>query len=326
MSRPLRLEFPGSLWHITARGNAKQPIFRDDSDREFFLDLLGACVKRHAWVLTAYVLMSNHFHQLIELTTETLSRGMQWLNGSYGQAFNRRHQRVGHLFQGRFHAPLIEKDAYFAQVLRYIVLNPVRAGLVRRADEYTWSSHRAVIGETPAPEWLAVDDVLAQFGSNRALARACYRHFVHDAIGIEDTPWRDLVGQIYLGSEEWVKRMREIVGLEPRCDDHPRQQRIIGAPPMSAVVAAVAETFGIDSDRVRQGHGTIPRLVAAWVGWNEALLTNREIAAGLRLRSSGHVSVMIRRCDRELHEKPVLREHVDRCLATIRRENREAKA
>jgi REP element-mobilizing transposase RayT len=131
MSRPLRLEYPGSLWHVTVRGNGRQDVFRDDRDRQFLLELLGDCVNRFAWILPAYVLMSNHFHLVNELTSETLSRGMQWLNGTYSQAFNRRHERVGHLFQGRFKAFLIEKEAYFLEVLRYVVLNPVRAGMVR---------------------------------------------------------------------------------------------------------------------------------------------------------------------------------------------------
>ena len=152
MSRPLRLEFFGSLHHVTTRGNARQDIFRDDDDREFFLELLGSCVKRFDWILTAYVLMSNHFHLVTQLTSESLSRGMQWLNGKYAQAFNRRHRRVGHLLQGRPDMRLIEKETYFLKVLRYVVLNPVRADMVARPEHYIWSSHRAVLGYAPAPE------------------------------------------------------------------------------------------------------------------------------------------------------------------------------
>src|ERR1700694_5243331 len=251
--------------------------------------------------------MSNHFHLVTELTSETLSRGMQWLNGSYSQAFNRRHERVGHVFQGRFKAFLIEKEAYFLEVLRYVVLNPVRAGIVARPEEYLWSSHRAVIGDAASPEWLAVDDVLAQFGSQRELARARYRHFVDAAIGLERTPWNDLVGQIYLGGEAWMERVRDRVDLRPRADDHPRQQRVVGGPTMAAVVGAVANEFSIDDDRVRNGRGGVARMIAAWIAWNAALRTSRDIAAGLRLRSSGSVSRLIRRCDRKLGQDPRLR-------------------
>src|SRR5438270_480560 len=213
MSRPLRIEYAGSLHHVTSRGNAQQNIFLDDCDRELFLRLLGICVARFYWILTAYVLMSNHFHLVIQLTEETLSRGMQWLNANYSQAFNRRHHRVRHLLQGRPDMRLIEKDTYGLEVLRYVVLNPVRAGMVPRPEDYAWSSHRAVLGEVAAPEWLAVDDVLVQFGSERLLAGAAYRDFVNAALGQEMTLWRNLVGQIYLGSEDWMRRVRERVDL-----------------------------------------------------------------------------------------------------------------
>jgi len=251
---------------------------------------------------------------------------MQWLNGSYSQTFNRRHERVGHVFQGRFKAFLIEKEAYFLEVLRYVVLNPVRAGIVARPEQYFWSSHRAVIGDVAAPEWLAVDDVLAQFAPQRELARARYRHFVDAAIGLQRTPWTDLVGQIYLGGEAWMERVRDRVDLKPRADDHPKLQRVLGAPTMAAVVGAVANTFSIDENCVRHGRGGTPRMIAAWIGWHEALLTTRDIAAGLRLRSSGYVSRLVHRCDRELNHDPLLRANVDLCLATIGRQKEEGKA
>jgi putative transposase len=325
MSRPLRLEYPGSLWHITVRGNGRQDIFHGDHDREVFLELLGACVSRFAWILPAYVLMSNHFHLVIQLTCETLSRGMQWLDSKYAQAFNRRHQRVGHLYQGRFKACLIEKEAYYLEVLRYVVLNPVRAAMVTRPEEHPWSSHRAVLGVAKAPGWLAVDDVLVQFGPNRDLARACYQDFVNAAIGAERAPWADLVGQIYLGTDAWIKRVRKQVDLKPRVDDHPRPQRVVGGPSMAAVVAAVAVTLSIDEERIRHGRGGMPRMIAAWIGCHEALLTNRDVAAGLRLRSSGNVTDLIRTCDRELARNRILRARIDHCIATIRRGKGESK-
>src|SRR5689334_2023017 len=131
MTRPLRLEFPGSYWHITHRGNERRPTFYRDADRLYFLDLLGEAVGRFKWIVTAYALMLNHYHLLLELTdVETLSRGMKWLNGKYVSWFNRRHDRVGHLFQGRFKNFLIDKETYALEVSRYVVLNPVRAKLV----------------------------------------------------------------------------------------------------------------------------------------------------------------------------------------------------
>ena len=128
MTRPLRLEFPGALYHVTARGNARQGIYLDDQDRHLFLSVLSEVVGRFAWICHAYCLMDNHYHLLIETPQANLSLGMRQLNGVYTQRLNRRHARAGHVFQGRFKAILVERDAYLLKLARYIVLNPLRAG------------------------------------------------------------------------------------------------------------------------------------------------------------------------------------------------------
>ena len=325
MSRQLRLEYPGSLWHITTRGNEKRDIFLDDSDRRAFLELLGASVTRFGWIVSAYVLMSNHYHLLVQLTEETLSRGMQWLNGRYPQWFNNRYSRVGHLYQGRFKGKLIEKETYFLEVLRYVVLNPVRANMVERPEKHQWSSHNALLGTVEAPEWLALDDALIPFGPDRDLARENYRQFVNAGIGVEMKLWDKLVGDIYLGSATWVEKMREKVELKPRSAEHPRLQRVVGRPTMSRVVTAVAECLAIDEGLIRDGRGGMPRMLTAWLGFHEGLSTNAEIAAALRMRSSGHVSDLIRKCDRELSANIDAREVIDRCLSTLRGEWGEPK-
>ena len=142
MARPLRIEFPGALYHVTSRGNARQRVFRDDEDRETFLATLAWVVARFRWRCHAYCLMDNHIHLLIDTPQPNLSRGMRQLNGVYTQRFNRRHRRVGHLFQGRFQAILVEKEGYLLELARYIVLNPVRAKMVKTPERYPWSSYR----------------------------------------------------------------------------------------------------------------------------------------------------------------------------------------
>jgi putative transposase len=325
MSRQLRLEYPGSLHHVTSRGNARQDIFLDDQDRELFLEMLSTCVKRFSWILTAYVLMSNHFHLVVQLTEESLSRGMQWLNGCYPQAFNRRYGRVGHLLQGRPDIRLVEGETYGLEVIRYVVLNPVRAKIVSRPENYRWSSHRAVLGDVPVPDWLAVDDVLIQFGSTRELARAAYREFVDAAVGVETNLWRDLVGQIYLGGEDWLQRVRARVDLKPRVDEHPRLQRMVGPPSMTTIIRSVADMFALGEAKIREGRGGMPRMIAAWIAWHEGQLTNAEIAAGLRLRSSGHVTRLVAQCEGELRRHAGVREYVHECLSTLGRDRAEGK-
>ncbi|HUK37025.1 MAG TPA: transposase, partial [Vicinamibacterales bacterium] len=220
MSRPLRLEYPGSFWHITARGNNRQLIFADDDDRRSFLEMLGESVERFGWIVPAYVLMPNHYHLVLELTWPELSRGMHWLNSRFSLRFNQRHRRVGHLFQARFKSFLVDKEAYFLELLRYVVLNPVRARMTSRPDDYEWSSHRAVLGEVAAPEWLAVDDALAPFGRNRDAARSEYRAFVDRAIGCDARLWDAVVGQVYLGRSEWIDEIRERIAVKPRSKEH----------------------------------------------------------------------------------------------------------
>ena len=322
MSNQLRLEYSSALFHVKSRGNGNLDIFESRHDYESFLDSLGTCVRRFSWILTAYVLMPNRFRLVIELTNTNLSRGMQWLNGKYGGGFNFRHDRVGHVYQCPFEAVLVEKESYFQQVARDVVLDPVAAGAVARPEEYEWSSHSAVIGSALAPDWLAVNELMGQFASERDRARELYREFVDEAIGRESNLWSHRVGQIYLGGEAWIEEIRERVKLKPRSAAHPRTQRSVGEVPIARVMEAVATTFSTTEDSLRKWGNSIPRMVVAWIGRNEAQLTNRAIAAGLCLRNSGHVSDVIRRCDQKLQSNPFLQAYVDRCIATIRRINR----
>jgi REP element-mobilizing transposase RayT len=205
MARPLRLEFPHALYHVTSRGNARQRIVRDDQDRKAFLANLGHVVSRFGWLVHAYCVMNNHYHLLLETPQPNLSRGMRQLNGVYTQTFNRRHRRVGHLFQGRFAAILVEKEPHLLELCRYVVLNPVRAKAVTRPGEWAWSSYRATVGEAPAPAWLTTTWVLEQFGPRQGAARGKYRAFVHEGIG-GSRPWEQVQGQMYLGGEAFVAR------------------------------------------------------------------------------------------------------------------------
>lgn len=203
MARPLRIEYPGAVYHVTSRGNARQDIVADDRDRRTFLSLLAHVMGRFGWLCHAYCLMDNHYHLLLETPQPNLSRGMRQLNGGYTQMYNRRHRRVGHLFQGRFTAILVEKEAHLLELCRYVVLNPVRAKMVTHPRGWGWSSYRATVGETAAPPWVTLDWVLGQFGPRVDAAQAQYRTFVAEGRG-GPRPWDQLTGQIYLGSEDFV--------------------------------------------------------------------------------------------------------------------------
>jgi len=203
MARPLRLQFSNALYHVTSRGNARKAIVKTVADRQAFLEGLAQVVDRFGWRCHAYCLMNNHYHLLVETPSPNLSQGMRQLNGPYTQGFNRRHQRVGHVFQGRFKAILVERESHLLELCRYVVLNPVRAHLVDQPEDWAWSNYRATAGLEPCPLFLDVAWTWEHFGVRPATAQRRYQTFVAQGIG-KPGPWEHLRGQVYLGDEAFV--------------------------------------------------------------------------------------------------------------------------
>jgi len=232
MARPLRIEFPGALYHVTSRGNAKQPIFIDDEDRGRFLDVLSIVVERFEWLCHAYCLMINHYHLLIETPRGNLSRGMRELNGLYTQGFNQRYRRVGHLFQGRYKAILVEKNSHLLSLCRYVVLNPVRIGLIKRPEQWKWSSYRGTIGLVKKPSFLTDDWILSQFDGRKGVAARKYRRFVIEGID-KESPWEALKGQIFYGTDEFIEQLSGLLDEKGNMKEVPRLQRYVARPPLS---------------------------------------------------------------------------------------------
>ncbi|WP_213608082.1 transposase [Pseudoalteromonas sp.] len=203
MARPLRLEFEGALYHVTSRGNERKSIYLDESDFEGFLKVLGDVCERYNWTIHSFCLMHNHYHLLVETPDANLSKGMRQLNGVYTQWFNRKHQRVGHLFQGRYKAILVDKDAYLLELNRYIVLNPIRAKMVKSLSKWPWSSWHFMMGLGQVPEWFEIDKMLLQFGKYKAIARRKFAQFVEQGEGVD--PWTNISNQVFLGDDEFVK-------------------------------------------------------------------------------------------------------------------------
>jgi putative transposase len=243
MARPLRLEFAGALYHVTARGNARQKIYLDAADRHGFLELLGKEIAQQRWICYAYCLMDNHYHLLIETPESNLVAGMRRLNGVYTQAFNRRHRRVGHLLQGRYKSIVVDKNAYLQELCRYIVLNPVRAKAVKRVDQWRWSSYAVTAGDALAQDWVAAQQVRALLGG-----RAAYRRFVAQGVD-QASPWKQLRGQIFLGDEDFLGHMQrrlpsgQVTGIA-RSHMQPRR------PTPEAVQRAVAAAYRLPAGKI----------------------------------------------------------------------------
>jgi putative transposase len=286
VSRPLRLEHPGALWHVTARGNERRLIFRDDADRREFLDVLARIVTLFRWRLHAWVLMGNHYHLLLETPEPTLSRGMRQLNGIFTQRFNRRHGRVGHLFQGRFHSVLVEKDSHLVELARYVVLNPVRAGLSKTASGWPWSSFRATAGLERPPAWLETRTTLEAFGTQRGRALERYRAFVSDGHRSRYDPWELVQGQIYLGGDRFREEAAARLKGKPVSREVPRAQRVpLGVS--GDVRRDLERAAGVSLDEMRKHPRTYlsqRRFAAAFLR-SERLLSFVEIGSLLGVRA-----------------------------------------
>jgi putative transposase len=239
MARPLRLEYEGAVYHITSRGNARESIFLDEGDRARFLEVLADVVDRYDWICHAYCLMTNHYHLLIETPEAGLSQGMQLLNGVYTQWFNRRHDRVGHLLQGRFKAILVEKESQLLELARYVVLNPVRAKMVRSVRDWPWSSYRATAGQTEVPEFLTVDWVLSQCDPDQGHAVRAYRRFIRQGRGIN--VWDELRAGALLGTDGFVDQLRPLLKEKPLDPEYRKRERFAARPSLEELFRDVSD-------------------------------------------------------------------------------------
>ncbi len=229
MARPLRIEYPGAVYHVTSRGNEKKAVYKDDRDRETFLSTLARVNERYHWLCHAYCLMDNHFHLVVETPDGNLSMGMRQLNGVYTQAFNKQHQRSGHLFQGRYKAILIQKDSHLLEVCRYVVLNPVRARRVKDPGQWPWSSFSATAGRERPPACLTTNWVLSQFSGKREKAEREYRRFVVSGIR-KGSIWGEVKGQAILGDDEFVGSIADQLERQKDVPEIPRSQRYAARP------------------------------------------------------------------------------------------------
>lgn len=233
MTRPLRIEFKGAVYHITSRGNARQAIFLTGEDFTDFLTVLCSVVKRYHFILHTYCLMNNHYHLLIETPEGNLSKGMRQLNGLYAQRFNQRHQKVGHLLQGRYKAILVDKDNYLLELCRYVVLNPVRANMVKDPKDWKWSSYQAAIGYKGIP-CLTTGWILSQFG-NKQKASGQYQAFVSSGVK-KESPLKAIKGQLFLGQEHFTDEIERLIRGKEKLKEIPKKQRYVTRPTLNEIL------------------------------------------------------------------------------------------
>lgn len=338
MARPVRIERVECWYHVTARGIDRRPIYLNDRDRFHWLELLAEAVETYRLALHAYVMMDNHYHLLIELRETNLSRAMQWFQTSYGMWFNRKHERVGPLFQGRYKAILVDPVGWGLELSRYIHLNPVRvkslalgkleqaAGRVAAGEKpsneivqerleklrkYRWSSYRSYVGRQRVPGWLTIGSVL-DLGGKRELVvqQREYSRFVEQAVrqGLEPRPWEQLIGQLLLGGKEWLASMRIRPTGSKR--EQPQLKKIEGRPSWEELSERVSQIRGQTWEEVRGRRGDWGRDLMWYLG--------RKIG-GMKLGELGErsggvdyatVSAGIKRIERRLATDTRLRQQV----------------
>ena len=250
MARPLRIEYPGAFYHVTSRGNEQKDVFKSRKDREQFLSYLASATERYGAVVHVYCLMSNHYHLLLETPAGNLAQIMRHINGAYTTYYNVKRKRAGHLFQGRYKAILVEADSYAAELSRYIHLNPVRVGMVARAEDYEWSSYRQYIGLTTSPAWLKTNFILGYFGGTDA--ERAYQQFVSDALGQErESPMQKVVAATILGSPAFVRAISRQHLAERQPDRHVPAVKRLNRPTLDGIIAAIEREMGTDDRLTR---------------------------------------------------------------------------
>lgn len=314
MSRPLRLEFPGALYHVTSRGHERGPIFRDAADRRYFLSLVASVVPDRSWLLHSYCLMGNHYHLLVETARPNLSCGMHSLNARYSQYFNHRHGRAGHVFEGRFKAILVQKQAHLLELHRYIVLNPLRAGIVRSPGEWPWSNYRATSGFIPSPPWLEIGSTLSLFSAFGPGASGAYARFVADGVGSAGSPLEHVRRQIYLGDLQFLKEMSDHAKRRRSGPEIPAAHRVPAIVEIDEIRRLVSKEWRISPEELRGREAGDAKLAAIYLSRRLCGKSAREVGEAFEVKRGrvGNVMTEIQR-----KRRAYLRRRIERLIAEL---------
>ena len=296
MARRPRIHFTGALYHVISRGNRRQGIFRDEKDLKRFLAYLSYCKTRFPFRLYAYALMKNHIHLLVEVEKVPLSKIMQSFLFRYTQYFNRRYRQVGHLFQGRYKAIVCDKDAYLLELVRYIHLNPVRARVVKRPEDYVWTGHLSYLGKREE-DLIDQGFVLDQLGEDLSSAKRRYRRFVWEGMtGGHEEKYYQVKAQRYLGEDAFVERIER---------EKKESEDWMYEIPLEVISREVARAIGCREDELhsvrRSRQGSLGRGMVAYLARRISGYRVKEIADHFR-RSSVAVSEAITKIEGHLRE------------------------
>ncbi len=281
MARAWRIEYEGALYHVLSRGNEKQDIVVNDDDRKLFINTVSEMAERFEIDIYTYVLMDNHYHLLFRTNRANLCRSMQWFGATYTRRFNLRHDRSGHLFQGRFKNMLVQNDAYLLQLSYYIHRNPLRAEMVRRLADYKWSSYRAYAYGKNQPNWLNTKPILSQFLNVNDLHRA-YRESIQKYAKEEQRIWEDLQHGIFVGTEKFVKKIKKRYLPDVPHAEIPSQKRAAKDINIETVISKAARLMKFDLELCRKSvripsQAKTDRDLLIYLVWQLGVATNPQI-------------------------------------------------
>lgn len=313
MARPIRIEYPGAVYHVITRGNNRQVIFKDDRDRRTYLEKLSYYCEQKEVELLCYSLLSNHVHLLLETPKGNLSKFMQPFQTSYTVHFNKRHGRTGHVFEQRYKAFLVDKDHYLLQVSRYIHLNCVGAKIVARPQNYRWSSYRAYVGEDKGISGLNRDPIFEQFGGTRKRSILDYRNFVEGEMD-RGGRWTELpvIKQAFIGDEDFVRQARKKIK---------RDQTVEGGYRLSEIVPVICKVVGVEREQLRrstrQGAVQVGREMLIYLARRYGEASLREMVKFLGVKEMSTVSHGLGRAERKLKSDQTFRQQMDEALKKL---------
>jgi len=281
MARAWRIEYEGALYHVLSRGNDRQDIVVTDEDRKLFLSTVGEMGERFEIDIIAYVLMDNHYHLLFRTNRANLCRSMQWFGATYTKRFNLRHNRSGHLFQGRYKNMLIQNDAYLSQLSYYIHRNPLRAGMVRRLADYKWSSYRAYAYGKSHQTWLNAKVILSQFANVKDQHQA-YRESMQKYAKEEQRAWEDLRNGMFVGTEKFVNKIKKRYLPDTPHAELPHQKRVTKSVNFEKVLSKAAGILKCDMELYRKSariskSSKLDRDLLIYIAWQLGVATNQQI-------------------------------------------------
>lgn len=312
MARPIRIEYEGALYHVTARGNERSKVFFTKADYRKFKDYLREGQTKFGFILHCYVLMTNHYHLLIETPEKNLSKIMHYLNSSYTTYINIKRKRSGHLFQGRYKSILIDRDSYLLELSRYLHLNPVRANMVERPEEYPHSSYAAYIAENDG--LVSVTDLLSMFSKDKKQAKQKYRIFVESALSEkQESPMQKVYGGMILGSVPFIKeslnRLEEDL-LQRTETSHKKELR--SPCDVGEVLSLVAEHYGIAPEAVLSVNRNDIRKIIIYLLKKKSAASNQEIGEAVGGMTGLAVAKAYQRLVEEISGNTILRKDIER--------------